>query len=102
MFNTPSSAICWLPSELLPKQQKLKKPKIAELLPSSNPCIARQVLWRRYCNIPAEHRHFYEVIRAGQPCHLYFDLEFMRVTNADTDGDALVDLLVELLKEFLE
>ncbi len=28
--------------------------------------------WRRACDVPPQHRHFYEIIRQGWPCHLYF------------------------------
>jgi len=26
--------------------------------------------WRRACDVPPQHRHFYEIIRQGWPCHL--------------------------------
>jgi hypothetical protein len=40
----------------------------------------------------------YEVIRAGRPCHMYFDLEFNRGANPDVDGQLLVDRLVALVQ----
>ena len=35
-------------------------------------------LWTKLCALPPIRRHFYEIIRDGAPCHLYFDLEFHR------------------------
>ena len=35
-------------------------------------------MWRRICATPEPSCHFYEVIRAGSACHLYFDLEYKR------------------------
>ena len=49
---------------------------------------------------PAE-RHYYELIREGCPCHLYFDLEFKTAANPRADGAAMVRYLVELLKREL-
>lgn len=34
-----------------------------------------------------EHRHFYEIIREGNPCKLYFDLEYSVEFNPRQDGD---------------
>ena len=31
-----------------------------------------QHFWRRYVDMLPQHRHYYEIIREGQPCHLYF------------------------------
>jgi DNA-directed primase/polymerase protein len=28
--------------------------------------------WRRYSESPAGCRHYYEIVREGSPCHLYF------------------------------
>jgi FAD/FMN-containing dehydrogenase len=32
--------------------------------------------WRMYKRLPAESKHFGEVIREGNACRLYFDIEF--------------------------
>ena len=48
-----------------------------------------------------EERHYYELIREGCPCHLYFDLEFKTAANPRADGAAMVRYLVELLKREL-
>ncbi|CAM8908337.1 unnamed protein product [Rhodiola kirilowii] len=51
--------------------------------------------WRRYKQIKANHRHHYEVIQEGLPCHLYFDLEFNNKENHDKNGDEMVDILIK-------
>lgn len=61
------------------------------------PCW-HQVLWRKYTQMDARRRHFYEVIQADRPCHLYFDLEYQRPANPDADGPALVQKLVSLVQ----
>ena len=37
--------------------------------------------------MPADERHYYELIPQGHPCHLYFDLEFQRAWNPDAPRD---------------
>ncbi len=46
-------------------------------------------------------RHFYEVIPQGEPCKLYFDLEFSLAENRHADGEAAVRLLVALVLDKL-
>lgn len=46
--------------------------------------------WDRYRRMEKDQRHFYEIIREGTPCHLYFDLEFNRDINFLRDGPAMV------------
>ena len=55
--------------------------------------------WRRYKDIDWDKRHHYEIIRAGLPCHLYFDLEFPVEANSDVNGVACTDALLELALE---
>ncbi|KAI3884604.1 hypothetical protein MKX03_000602 [Papaver bracteatum] len=50
--------------------------------------------WQRYKHMESRYRHHYEVIQEGLPCHLYFDLEFSRIVNADKNGEEMVDLLI--------
>ena len=45
--------------------------------------------------------HFYEVIRLGQPCHLYFDIEYKRAHNPDIDGGRLTELFIEFVLQQL-
>ena len=52
--------------------------------------------WRRYKTLPTNFRHYYELIRAGRPCPLYFDLEFDRRTNPGLDGQHMVQTLLVL------
>ena len=61
----------------------------------------RHDFWRRYRTLPAPHRHFYELIRAERPCHLYFDLEYCRHANPDADGEQMVVTLCEALRRAL-
>jgi hypothetical protein len=58
--------------------------------------------WRRY-SAPElfGKRHHYELIREARPCHLYFDLEYALGANADVNGTAATDALVELVLEDL-
>ena len=52
--------------------------------------------WRRYRTLQPQLRHYYELIRQGCPCNLYFDLEFCKRSNphlGDSGGDALVATL---------
>lgn len=53
--------------------------------------------YRRYSDMLPHHRHYYEIIREGQPCHIYFDLEFSRALNPDKDGPAAIQSLLEAL-----
>eukprot|EP01051_Picozoa_sp_SAG22_P004653 SAG22_NODE_255_length_13562_cov_6.101463_11_plen_242_part_00 len=41
--------------------------------------------------------HFYEVIREGRPCHLYFDLEFDRAANPTSDGSAMTTAFIAFI-----
>jgi hypothetical protein len=54
---------------------------------------SNEAFWRRYRSMIPHNRHYYEVIRAGRPCHLYFDLEYCRVANPQSDGDQMVRTL---------
>ena len=58
--------------------------------------------WRRYRTLKPEFRHYYEVIVAGTPCHLYLDLEFHRGSNPRADGDRMVATLRAELGAALE
>lgn len=59
--------------------------------------------WRRYKAMPPGSRHYYEIIRQGRPCHLYFDLEYELEENSEKDGAAMVTYIIEeVSKLFLE
>lgn len=45
--------------------------------------------------------HFYEVIREGFACKLYFDLEFQRRWNGDKSGEDMVEVLVGVVGELV-
>nr|XP_017225176.1 PREDICTED: DNA-directed primase/polymerase protein-like [Daucus carota subsp. sativus] len=53
--------------------------------------------WRRYKNMNPKYRHHYEVIQEGLPCHLYFDLEFNKIENSNSNGEEMVDILLSLV-----
>ncbi|KAL3781233.1 LOW QUALITY PROTEIN: hypothetical protein ACHAW5_000548 [Stephanodiscus triporus] len=57
--------------------------------------------WRE-CDV--ESRHYYELIREGSPCRLYFDLEFAKRPNPDltpaVTERVLDELFDELVREF--
>ncbi|XP_042481034.1 DNA-directed primase/polymerase protein [Macadamia integrifolia] len=57
--------------------------------------------WQRYKSMDSKFRHHYEVILEGMPCHLYFDLEFNRNSNARKNGDNMVDLLISVILDAL-
>ncbi|KAK9811730.1 hypothetical protein WJX72_009209 [[Myrmecia] bisecta] len=59
-------------------------------------------LWARCNALPPQDRHYYEVIKEGSPCHLYFDLEYATACNADVDGDALVEKLLCMVSQRLK
>ena len=56
-------------------------------------------VWRRYRTLPPSARHFYEILREGDPCHMYLDIEFKKALNPGVDGDALTEALVCALRE---
>ena len=55
--------------------------------------------WDYYRNRPK--KHYYELMRENTHCHLYFDVEFSKVSNPDVDGESLVDLLLKFVVEEL-
>ncbi|XP_010537140.1 PREDICTED: DNA-directed primase/polymerase protein isoform X2 [Tarenaya hassleriana] len=57
--------------------------------------------WKRYNSIDPRHRHHYEVIQEGLPCHMYFDLEFSQKENAGRNVDEMVDILISVIMEAL-
>jgi hypothetical protein len=61
----------------------------------------REDFWRRYRTLPGAFRHFYELIRAERPCHLYLDIEFCRRANPVADGDRMVRTLLDELRSSL-
>ena len=43
--------------------------------------------------------HYYEVIREGAPCHLYFDIEYKRAYNCAVNGPAMTGLFSRFVLE---
>ena len=58
--------------------------------------------WKRYLALPLRDRHFYEIIREGTPCRLYFDVEFDRTCNVHLDGDSSVELLIYFVAQQMQ
>jgi hypothetical protein len=58
--------------------------------------------WKRYSVMLPHHRHYYEIIRQGWPCHLYLDLEFNVEDNPERDGQAAVDAVLSMLRQVLQ
>lgn len=54
---------------------------------------SRNRFWRRYRRLRPEFRHYYEVVRAHEPCHLYLDLEYYTQVNAGRNGPRMVATL---------
>lgn len=48
----------------------------------------------QYMSTVPAHRHAYEIIREGEPCRAYFDLEFSQKMNPSLDGHLLTERLV--------
>jgi len=53
--------------------------------------------WRRLTRAERTSRHFYEVIREGWLCYLYFDIEFSKELNAETDGHRAMAAFLDFL-----
>ncbi|CAG9466369.1 unnamed protein product [Pedinophyceae sp. YPF-701] len=57
---------------------------------------ALEVLWAQMMATEPDHRHWYEIVREGYPCHLYLDVEFKPQFNPDLCGEALTEAFVDL------
>ena len=73
--------------------------------------------WTRYFTFPEAKRHHYELIPEGQPCHLYFDIEFKYGHNRQfrppsmqaqdsgasdlLDGDEIMSVLCDEIVDYL-
>lgn len=56
--------------------------------------------WKMYEK--TEPKYFYEVLRVGMPCRLYYDLEFFADQNPVKSGHEMVEKLIQLNKMKLE
>lgn len=54
----------------------------------------RAAMWSRYRRSRILQRHFYEVLRAGRPCHLHFDVDIKLDLNNEIDGEAMTSALL--------
>lgn len=63
-----------------------KAPSVGARHGAARRCVAH----RQRRRLPPDARHYYEVIREGHACRLYFDLEYRRASNPTHDGNAMV------------
>jgi len=47
-------------------------------------------------------RNFYEVIQEDSPCRLYFDLEYKKQFNEDTDSDLAMEQFIQVVIEVID
>lgn len=50
----------------------------------------------------AEDRHYYEILREGLPCHLYYDVEYLYAANPHVDGELGITSLLALTAQALQ
>lgn len=55
--------------------------------------------WRHSESLPPAQRHCYELLREGQQCNLYFDLEYAKALNPGFDGDSAVLTLLVIVRD---
>ena len=58
--------------------------------------------FQRILSLPANQRHYYEIIRENFPCRLFFDLEFEKSANPDLSGDKMTQDLIGVLIKHLK
>ncbi|KAJ3098179.1 hypothetical protein HDU96_000110 [Phlyctochytrium bullatum] len=57
--------------------------------------------WEKYVEMKPEERVYYELIREGCPCKLYFDLEYNKAANPNHDGERMISTLKSLVSDDL-
>lgn len=60
-----------------------------------------ETFWYYDSRKPLNERHTYEIIPEGNPCKLYFDLEFNRKENPDSDGNKMLETFVKTIIIFV-
>ena len=60
-----------------------------------------QEFWPHYSLLEPGDRCYYEILREREPCHLYFDLEFLFALNPECNGDHMVRVLVARVQRAL-
>ncbi|VVC44351.1 Hypothetical protein CINCED_3A021562 [Cinara cedri] len=61
-----------------------------------------ETFWYYDSRKPQNERHTYEIIAEGNPCKLYFDLEFNRKNNPDSDGNKMIETFVKTIIIFVK
>ena len=49
--------------------------------------------WEAYRTMPKEERAWYEVLVGGEPCHLYFDIDYKRASPSEITDDEVPGLV---------
>ena len=58
--------------------------------------------YKKYIRMKQYDRAFYEVIRGGLPCKLFFDIEYCRVLKPDRDGERAMGLFRDVMSNYLQ
>lgn len=61
-----------------------------------------ETFWYYDSRKPHNERHTYEIIPEGNPCKLYFDIEFNRKENPDSDGNKMLETFVKTIIMFVK
>ncbi|KAK2180792.1 hypothetical protein NP493_426g05025 [Ridgeia piscesae] len=61
-----------------------------------------QQFWHYYSQLKTGQRHHYEIIPDGAVCHLYFDLEFYRLSNPSRNGSHMTQVLIRYVSRQLK
>ncbi|XP_071107851.1 DNA-directed primase/polymerase protein-like [Haliotis cracherodii] len=60
------------------------------------------IFWHYYSQLRECERHHYEVIPEGGVCKLYFDLEFAKEVNPDSNGLQMVEIFIKYVCTWLQ
>jgi hypothetical protein len=83
----------WCREEVRPGRAKAVRKYVASSYDS---------MWNRTQRALTNNRHYYEIIREGSPCHIYFDLEFGTAENPRADGNMKVDCLLNIIANLVK
>jgi len=61
-----------------------------------------ETFWYYDSRKPPNERHTYEIIPDNSPCKLYFDLEFNRKDNSESNGTKMVETFVKVITMFVK
>lgn len=61
-----------------------------------------ETFWYYDSRKPRNERHTYEIIPENHPCKLYFDLEFDRKENAESNGTKMLETFIKIVTMFVK